>query len=307
MSPSTPRNNSQYPTPSPTSAHNNNLGQLLQRSLSQTFVSPPSPQQALAASQQLPNDLAHLFRSDIPVHQAFAPPYSLPSQHISPTLSISSSDLARLINYLPLNNNITSPSSPVTSMPPIAHPPSLPDKPARKARTRKSSAAPRGKPAKRARAASARVAASSRDVGSPGPSDTSALPPSAPFEAGRMDAGVVPTLELIRESVALELQPKEVSSLAASPLDEDCILEAKLPAADVSDHEDNVSCQVQVSWKVAAGPHDMTALDVLILWLTTGENYDRWRRGSCSKKDVGEMVSSFLAQNGHPGRSSAMV
>lgn len=50
----------------------------------------------------------------------------------------------------------------------------------------------------------------------------------------------------------------------------------------------------------------MTALDVLILWLTTGENYKKWRRGSCSKKDVGEIVSVYLAQNGHPGRSSAM-
>lgn len=80
----------------------------------------------------------------------------------------------------------------------------------------------------------------------------------------------------------------------------------KPSAGDVSDQEEIGGTQSQVSWKVAAGPHDMTALDVIILWLTTGDNYDKWRRGSCSKKDVGEMVSTFLAQNGHPGRSSAM-
>lgn len=57
---------------------------------------------------------------------------------------------------------------------------------------------------------------------------------------------------------------------------------------------------------MAAGPHDMTTLDVLILWLTTGNNYIKWRQGSCSKKDIGEIVLVYLAQNGNPGLLSAM-
>lgn len=80
----------------------------------------------------------------------------------------------------------------------------------------------------------------------------------------------------------------------------------KGPDNEVFEPEDNGGTQSQASWKLAAGPHDMTALDVIILWLTTGDNYKKWRRGTCSKKDIGEIVSSFLAQNGHPGRSSAM-
>lgn len=70
--------------------------------------------------------------------------------------------------------------------------------------------------------------------------------------------------------------------------------------------DDKRDPKTQVSWKLRAGPHNMTALDVIILWLTSDDNYAKWRRGTCSKKDIGKNVLAFLQRYDHPGRSSAM-
>lgn len=116
---------------------------------------------------------------------------------------------------------------------------------------------------------------------------------------GHVGGSVTDKLPLLESEMPLSLQQQHHTDIRTESQAANALL------GDVSDHKEAGGTQTQVSWKLEAGPHEMTSLEVIILWLNTGENYNKWRRGTCSKKDVGEIVSVFLAQNGHPGRSSA--
>lgn len=115
-----------YPcTASPTSDINTSIVKRLQRSISHNSVevSPP-PQSILLASN--PHDITHLLRGDILVPPARSPSYSLSTSHFTPTLSISSSDLARPIHMSALSQQSSlPPAMPAISLPLTAPPPKV--------------------------------------------------------------------------------------------------------------------------------------------------------------------------------------
>lgn len=143
-----------YPcTASPTSDINTSIVKRLQRSISHNSVevSPPPPQSILLASN--PHDITHLLRGDILVPPARSPSYSLSTSHFTPTLSISSSDLARPIHMSALSQQSSlPPAMPAISLPLTAPPPQS-GRQSRKPRARKAPAPSKQKPAKRARKA----------------------------------------------------------------------------------------------------------------------------------------------------------
>lgn len=238
------------PIPSPNSDLNTNLCNLLQRSLSQGLGSPPLSQHFHSGSQQLSNDIHNRIRSDIPVIQSNQPPYSQSLSHISPTLSISSSDLARPINMLPLTDNL--------SIPPGSAlcdrnnpPPPKPERPARKPRARKASTAARGRQAKRPRG-------SSRAAATPLPRSTLPLPGPPSTDAARLDLENSPMGPMItpdrRQVSSLGTLVDPLADIDPSldlsgflPLNPQKDLTSKFPASDQIDDEDHVGTQSQVS------------------------------------------------------------
>lgn len=52
------------------------------------------------------------------------------------------------------------------------------------------------------------------------------------------------------------------------------------------------------SWQTDLNDEGKSSLDLIVEWLTTNDNYQLWRGGSKSKREVSEMIVKYLAQNG---------
>ncbi|KAI9622597.1 hypothetical protein KEM48_007214 [Puccinia striiformis f. sp. tritici PST-130] len=55
-------------------------------------------------------------------------------------------------------------------------------------------------------------------------------------------------------------------------------------------------------WTTDQGTDGKSSLVLIVDWLTTGENYNMWRKGDISKREVAEKIVEYLVQNGIEGR-----
>ena len=63
----------------------------------------------------------------------------------------------------------------------------------------------------------------------------------------------------------------------------------------------------QTSWNPGTENGGKSSLDLIVEWLTTYENYERWCGADESKKDVAKAVMDFLSSHGKRDRNRTGV
>ncbi|KAI9631115.1 hypothetical protein KEM48_013288 [Puccinia striiformis f. sp. tritici PST-130] len=117
---------------------------------------------------------------------------------------------------------------------------------------------------------------------------TSASPPASSGQST-----IVPQQTTGRRTRSSQSKTKKAPAQKEGHLSQETFGRKRSPSQEKTPHR---------PWTTDQGTDGKSSLVLIVDWLTTGKNYNMWRKGDISKREVAEKIVEYLVQNGIEGR-----